>query len=83
MSDHQADSDKVVHQDAIEEVIDDKLTGAADGGTANAFVAAATTNHTVSGSFSNTEVKGFLDALGTKINALRTAMINSGILPPS
>lgn len=78
----QADSDKVLHQDAVEDVVHDVLTGA-DDGTANAFVAAATTAHTVSGTFSNTEIKGFLDALGTKINSLRTAMINSGQLPPS
>lgn len=74
---------EILHQDEVENVIENVVSGASDGGTANAFVAAAVTNHTVSGSFSNTEVKGFLDALGTKINSLRTALINSNVLPPS
>lgn len=77
------DDHKIPHQDDVEDVIDDTLAGSDDGGTANAFIAAAVTNHTVAGSFSNTEIKGFLDALGVKINALRTALINSNVLPPS
>lgn len=77
------DDQTIEHQDDVEAVIDERLSGAADGGTANAFVAAAVTAHALNSTFSDTEVEAALNALGTKINSLRTAMINSNILPAS
>lgn len=42
-------------------------------------IADATAAHTINASFSNTEVKAALDALGTKINALIDALEGFGV----
>ena len=42
-------------------------------------IADATAAHTINGTFSNTEVKAALDALGTKINALIDALEGFGV----
>lgn len=52
-------------------------------GTQANHVTDASIDHTVNGTFSNTEVKGHLDALGTKINSILTALEGVGILKTS
>lgn len=49
-------------------------------GTQQAKVANAQTNHTINATFSNTEVKAALDALGTKINSLLAIVEAHGLM---
>jgi len=49
-------------------------------GSQQAAVANAVANHTVTVTFSNTEVKGHLDALGAKVNSILAALRAHGII---
>lgn len=77
MSD-QRESDTVPHQSLHEDVIDERLDGVA---AENAAIADAVVAHALNSTFSDTEVEAALNALGTKINAVITALENSGIIP--
>ncbi len=57
----------VVSGGAVNVASGGKITAA---GTQANHIANAEAAHTVNGTFSNTEIKGFLDALGGKINAI-------------
>lgn len=73
--DTQGDNDKILHQDSVEDVIDERLDGVAAENTAIADLAAIT------GGESPTEAEH--NAVRTKINAILEALRNSGIIPSS
>lgn len=52
-------------------------------GTQANHITDATASHTVSETFGASEIKGFLDALGGKINSILTALEGVGILKTS
>lgn len=52
-------------------------------GEREAYVANASVAHALNASFSDTEVEGALDALGTKINAIFTILKNHGLMASS
>ena len=77
MSD-QRESDTVPHQSLHEGVVDERLDGVA---AENEAIANAVVAHALNATFSDTEVESALNALGVKINAILTALENSGIIP--
>lgn len=52
-------------------------------GTKSNHIADASTAHTISATFSDTEIKAALDALGTKINAIIKALEDNKIIKTS
>jgi hypothetical protein len=52
-------------------------------GAQSAAVADAETAHALNSTFSDTEVEGALDALGTTVNEIRDALVDAGILRAS
>lgn len=73
MSDVQADGDKILHQDSVEDVIDERLDGVTAENTTIADLTAIT------GGESPTEAE--YNAVVTKVNAILAALRNSGIIP--
>jgi hypothetical protein len=61
---HQDSGDTIEHEAEVEAAVN------AAQATEAAGLTNAVASHTVSGTFSNTEIKGFLDALGAKINTI-------------
>lgn len=79
MSD-QRENDTVPHQALHEEVVDERL----DGVTAeNVAITNASVAHALNATFSDTEAEAALNALGSKINSVLSALRNSGIIPAS
>jgi len=56
-----------------------RINGVSIPGAQATKIADASAAHTVNGTFSNTEVKAALDALGTKINAIIDALEGFGV----
>jgi hypothetical protein len=56
-----------------------KVNGVQVGAAQAAKIADASAAHTINGTFSNTEVKAALDALGAKVNALIDALEGFGV----
>lgn len=75
MTDIQRDSDTVLHQDAVEAVVDERLDGVAAENTAIADLTA------IAGGESPTEAEH--NAVVTKVNAILAALRNSGVIPTS
>lgn len=71
----QHDSDKVLHQDAVEEVVDERLDGVTSENTAITDLVAIT------GGESPTEAEH--NATRTAINAILARLRSSGIIPSS
>ena len=77
MSD-QRESDIVPHQSLHEGVIDERLDGVT---TENVAIDDASVAHALNATFSDTEVEGALNALGTTVNEILDALRSSGIIP--
>ena len=73
-----AANDTIPHQTAVEGVVDERLDGVAD---ENVAIANASVAHALNATFSDTEVEAALNAMGTKVNSILTALRNSGIIP--
>lgn len=70
----------ILHEDSVRDVIEDTIEdtiGADQAAITNASVA-----HALNATFSDTEVEAALNALGTKINLIITALETAGILTP-
>lgn len=76
----QEDSDKILHQDAVEEVIADSVEAVGGVGENNAPIADASEAHALNSTFSDVEVETALDALGGTVNAILAALRNNGIV---
>lgn len=72
--------DSILHQGAVEGVIDDVIEAGV--GKDNAAIPDASTTHALNSTFSDTEVEGALNALGGKINLILAALRNNGIVAP-
>lgn len=75
MTDHDR---TILHETDVRAVIDDQIEATIGADQAN--IAPASTAHALNATFSDTEVEAALNALGTKINAILTALENAGIL---
>lgn len=82
MSDEAADlaNDTILHQTAVEGVIDEVIEDAGGVGFDNTAITDASVAHALNATFSDTEVEGALNALGTKVNAILAALRNNGIV---
>ena len=74
-------NDKIQHQGAVEEVIDDVVEAGV--GKDNAAIANASVAHALNSTFSDTEVEAALNALGGKVNAILDVLRNNGIIASS
>lgn len=74
----QRPGDTVLHQEDLEEVIEDVIE---DGvGTTGAAIANASVAHALNSTFSDTEAEAALNALGTKINSILAILRTNGII---
>lgn len=76
----QDENDTILHQDEVEEVIENVIEEGV--GEENAAITNASTTHALNSTFSDTEVEAALNALGTKVNAVLAALRNNGIIAP-
>lgn len=76
----QRQGDTILHQGAVEEVIDDVIEAGV--GKDNAAIPNAVVAHNLNATFSDTEVEAALNALGTKINAVLAVLRTNGIIAP-
>ncbi len=74
----QGENDTILHQDAVEDVVDERLDGVA---AENAAITNASVAHALNSTFSDTEVEAALNAVGVKVNAILAALRSSGIIP--
>lgn len=77
-ADDQKPNDKILHQDAVEEVIADVIEAGV--GLTGAAIADASVAHALNSTFSDTEVEAALNALGGKINAILAVLRTNGII---
>jgi hypothetical protein len=77
------DDGNILHETDVEDSVLAELEESGEAGFTNTFVAAASTTHALNATFSDTEVEAALNALGTKINSLRTILINNGLMAES
>lgn len=80
MADEQHGSDKILHQDAVEEVIEDVIEASV--GTTGAAIPNASVAHALNSTFSDTEVEAALNALGGKVNSILAQLRTNGIIAP-
>lgn len=82
MSESAADlaNDTILHQTAVEGVIDDVIEEVGGVGHDNAAITNASEAHALNATFSDTEVEAALNALGTKVNLILTALRANGIV---
>jgi len=76
--DPEAPDRTIPHQEDTEEVIADVIEASV--GHDNAAITNASVAHALNATFSDTEVEGALDALGTKINLILAALRTNGII---
>ena len=72
--------DSILHQGAVEDVIDDVIEAGV--GKDNAAIPNASVAHNLNATFSDTEVEAALNALGGKINAVLAVLRTNGIILP-
>ena len=77
------DDGNILHETDVEDSVLAELEESGEAGFTNTVVAAASTTHALNSTFSDTEVEAALNALGTKINSLRTILINNGLMAAS
>lgn len=80
MTDTQDPRDTILHQNAVEGVIDDVIEAGV--GKDNAAIADASVAHALNATFSDTEVEAACNALGGKINAILAVLRTNGIIAP-
>ena len=78
MSAYQREGDDILHQEAVEAVIDEVIE-AGVGATGDAITDASVA-HALNSTFSDTEVETALNALGTKVNAILDVLRTNGII---
>lgn len=79
--DDQKPNDTILHQDAVEQVIDDVIEAGV--GLTGAAIANASVAHALNATFSDTEVEAALNALGGKINSILAVLRTNGIIATS
>lgn len=77
------DNENILHETDVEASVREDLEGSGQVGFTNTFVSAASVAHALNATFSDTEVEAALNALGTKINSIRTILINNGLMAAS
>jgi hypothetical protein len=82
MSESAADlaNDTILHQTAVEGVIDDVIEEVGGVGHDNEAITNASVAHALNATFSDTEVEAALNALGTKVNLILAALRANGIV---
>lgn len=68
----------ILHEDDVRAVIQNEIETTV--GTDNAAIADASTSHALNATFSDTEVEGALNTLGTKLNLVLAALRANGII---
>ena len=76
--DDQKPNDIILHQDAVEQVIDDVVEASV--GKTGAAITDASTTHALNATFSDTEVEAALNALGGKVNSILAVLRTNGII---
>lgn len=76
-----SDVPNILHEDDVRAVIQDEIETTI--GDEQAAITAASTSHALNAVFDDTEVEAALNALGTKVNSIITALEVAGILTPN
>lgn len=73
-----SDIPNILHEEDVREVIQDEIETSI--GVNQTAIAVAEVEHALNATFSDTEVEGALNTLGTKINLIIAALVAAGIL---